>query len=169
MKKWANEWVVRVTEQTDKRVAQYLHRDSWLFWTIVHVGNHGFVLPFPTLSPIFHFWPDPKEPSLTFCLHWHCLARLLFQYYPLWSVCLSVCLSVCVSVCLSFFQFVSVCLEVTKRHCTIVQRVFLFSPNLVVCFISPLLARLHFRFSPVFLFALARAFFFALSCHSCRR
>ena len=27
----ANEWVVRANEQTDKRVAQYLRLDSWLF------------------------------------------------------------------------------------------------------------------------------------------
>ena len=36
----ANEWVVRANERMDEQVAQYLHLESWLFWTIVerHVG-----------------------------------------------------------------------------------------------------------------------------------
>ena len=33
--KQANEWAVRVNEQMDERVAQYLCPNSWLFWTIV--------------------------------------------------------------------------------------------------------------------------------------
>ena len=33
--KQANEWAVRAKEQTDKRAAQYLQGDSFLFWTIV--------------------------------------------------------------------------------------------------------------------------------------
>ena len=31
----AIEWAVQVNQQTDKWVAQYLHRGSQLFWTIV--------------------------------------------------------------------------------------------------------------------------------------
>ena len=65
---------------TNKRVAQYLFRDPWLFWTIVHLR-----IIVPSFSPSFFPWLLPPPVSRGLILHCCCVLVLGIQRITLKS------------------------------------------------------------------------------------